>query len=115
MPKKIKIHTINIDHWFESKQDMKLYKMAHFPCLPNQEQPTKQSDSPTLWINEAISYLGFDRIGLRRPDKAIHRLIKKGALHPKKISGRLCFDRSELDKVLANGDHKRGRGRPRKV
>ena len=30
-----------------------------------------------------------------------------------KISGRLCFDRAELDRVLANGDHKRGRGRPR--
>ena len=26
----------------------------------------------------------------------------------------MCFDRAELDKVLANGDHKRGRGRPRK-
>jgi hypothetical protein len=26
----------------------------------------------------------------------------------------LCFDREELDRVLANGDHKRGRGRPRK-
>jgi len=47
-------------------------------------------------------------------DKAIHRLVNKGALHPKKISGRLCFDRVELDRVLANGDHKRGRGRPRK-
>ena len=35
-------------------------------------------------------------------------------LHPKKIGRRLCFDRAELDRVLANGDHKRGRGRPRK-
>jgi hypothetical protein len=26
----------------------------------------------------------------------------------------LCFDRTELDKVLADGDHKRGRGRPKK-
>ena len=25
------------------------------------------------------------------------------------------FDREELDRVLANGDHKRGRGRPRGV
>jgi hypothetical protein len=66
-----------------------------------------------IWIDEAISYLGLDRIGIKRPDKAIHRLIKKGALHPKKISCRLSFDRAELDKVLANGDHKRGRGRPR--
>ena len=58
--------------------------------------------------------MGLDRVGLIRPDKAIHRLINKGALHPKKISGRLCFDRAELDRVIANGDHKRGRGRPRK-
>jgi hypothetical protein len=28
---------------------------------------------------------------------------QQGALHPKKISGRLCFDRTELDRVLANG------------
>jgi len=69
---------------------------------------------PTLWIKEAITYLGLDRVDLKRPDKAIHRLIKKKALKPKKITGRLCFDRAELDKVLANGDHKRGRGRPRK-
>jgi hypothetical protein len=61
------------------------------------------------------TYLGLDRLELERPDKAIHRLIHKEALHPKKISGRLVFDRKELDKVLANGDHKRGRGRPRKV
>ena len=40
--------------------------------------------------------------------------LNKGALHPKKISGRLCFDREELIRVLANGDHKKGRGRPRK-
>jgi hypothetical protein len=28
--------------------------------------------------------------------------------HPKQISGRLVFDREELDKVLANGDYKKG-------
>lgn len=41
-------------------------------------------------------------------------LANKGAFHPKKNSGRLCFDREELDRVLANGDHKKGRGGPRK-
>ena len=30
------------------------------------------------------------------------------------LSGRLCFDRSELDRVLSDGDQKRGRGRPRR-
>jgi hypothetical protein len=47
-------------------------------------------------------------------DKAIHRLVNKGALHPRKIGGRLVFSREELDRALANGDSKRGRGRPRK-
>ncbi|MBW8015579.1 MAG: helix-turn-helix domain-containing protein [Planctomycetes bacterium] len=114
MQKKIKVHLINIDHWFESKQDMELYRRVMFPNFIPQTPPLKQSEPPTLWIEEAITYLGLDRTGIKRPDKAIHRLINKGALHPKKISGRLCFDRRELDRVLANGDHKQGRGRPRK-
>ena len=67
--------------------------------------PTEE-DVPVI-----VAYLGLDRTGIKRPDKAIHRLISKVALHPKKISGRLCFDREELGRVLANGDHKRGRGR----
>ena len=111
--KKIKIHTFPIDHWFESKEDLELFRKIHFPHLIHQAPPPQPSEPPTLWIDEAVSYLGLDRVGLKRPDKAIHRLIKKGALHPAKISGRLCFDRAELDIVLANGDHKRGRGRPR--
>ena len=114
MLKKIKIHTINIDSWFDSKHDVELYRRILFPHFKSQDLPPKPSEPPTLWIDEVIAYLGFDRVGIKRPDKAVHRLIKKGALHPKKISGRLCFDRAELDKVLANGDHKRGRGRPRK-
>ena len=113
MHKKLKIQTMNIDHWFESKRDAELYKLMHCPHLILQALPPNNSEPPTLWIKEAISYLGLDRIGIKRPDKAIHRLVKKGALHPKKISGRLVFDRDELGKVLANGDHKRGRGRPR--
>jgi len=54
-------------------------------------------------------------LGLARPDLSMHRLIRKGALHPKKISGHLAFDKTELDIVVANGDQKRGRGRPRKI
>ena len=71
--------------------------------------------APYLWIHEAIVYLGLDRLGLKRPDLAIHRLVKKGALHPIKILGRLAFHINELDIVAANGDHKRERGRPRKI
>ena len=75
----------------------------------------KAARAPIYWMHEAIEYLGLDRLGLARPDLAIHRLIRKGALHPKKISGHLAFDKTELDFVAANGDQKRGRGRPRKL
>ena len=57
-----------------------------------------------LWMHEAIAYLGLDRLGLARSDLAIHRMIRKGALYPKKISGHLAFDRKELDQVVANVD-----------
>jgi hypothetical protein len=71
--------------------------------------------APILWMHEAITYLGLDRLDLARPDRAMYRLIKKGALHPKKIGGHFAFDKAELDLVAANGDQKRRRGRPRKV
>ncbi len=76
---------------------------------------TKIERAPILWMHEAIAYLGLDRLGLARPDLAIHRLIRKGALHPKKISGHLAFDKKELDLLAANGDKKRERGRPKKL
>ena len=75
----------------------------------------KPERAPIYWMHEAIIYLGLDRLGLARPDKAIYRLIKKGALHPRKIAGRFAFDKTELDLVAANGDQKRSRGRPRKL
>lgn len=49
-----------------------------------------------------------------RPDLAIHRLIKKGALHPRKICGRLAFDIKELALIASVGDQKRERGRPQR-
>jgi hypothetical protein len=66
-------------------------------------------------MHEAITYLGIDRPGLARPDRAMYRLIRKGALHPKKIAGHFAFDKSELDIVAENGDQNRGRGRPKKT
>ncbi|MBN1763721.1 MAG: helix-turn-helix domain-containing protein [Sedimentisphaerales bacterium] len=106
---------------FETEQDWNLYKeifgLHHYiPYTPAQSSPAPEPalKRKNMWINEAIAFLGLDRTGIRRPDKAIHRLINKGALHPVKIGGRLAFDISELDMVLANGDQKRGRGRPRK-
>ena len=51
-------------------------------------------------MHEAITYLGLDRLGLARPDKAMYRLLKKGALHPKKIAGHFAFDKTGLEKLL---------------
>ena len=67
-----------------------------------------------LWTDEAVVYLGLDRLGLTRPEKAIYRLVEKGVLHPSKICGHFAFDKKELDNLLANGDQKPRRGRPKK-
>ena len=83
--------------------------------MKNVESQPKTDRAPIYWMHEAIEYLGLDRLGLARPDLSVHRLIRKGALHPKKICGHLAFDKAELDIVAANGDQKRGRGRPRKL
>ena len=120
MKKKIKVAFVPLA--FASKEDEQGFKDAlnyERGILPNQSGREKQeepseSQPQTLWIEEAVKYLGLDRTGLKAPERAIHRLISKEALHPKKISGRLVFDRDELDRVLAEGDHKKGRGRPRR-
>lgn len=82
--------------------------------MTNAESKPKTERAPILWMHEAITYLGLDRLGLARPDKAMYRLVDKGALHPKKISGHFAFDKKEFDKVVARGDERRRRGRPRK-
>ncbi len=82
--------------------------------MKNTEIKDKLERAHILWMHEAIAYLGLDRLGLARPDKAMYRLVEKGALHPKKIAGHLAFNKTELDIVAANGDQKRGRGRPKK-
>ena len=74
----------------------------------------RPATAPIYWSHEAITYLGLDRLGLARPDMALQRLIKKGALRPKKIGGRLVFHKNELDRVANSGDQFRWRGRPRK-
>ena len=75
----------------------------------------KDRRASTFWVHEAVTYLGLDRLGLARPEKAIYRLINKGALPTRKISGHFVFSKADLDRLLANGDQKRGRGRPRKM
>ena len=82
--------------------------------MTRQDENRKPERAPIYWMHEAIQYLGLDRLGLARPDLAMHRLIKKGALHPRKICGRLAFDKKELELVASVGDQRRERGRPNK-
>ena len=52
--------------------------------MENTDERDKPERASILWMNEAIAYLCLDRLGIARPDLAMHRLIRKGALHPKK-------------------------------
>ncbi len=83
--------------------------------MNNLDPKSKSERAPIYWMNEAITYLGLDRLGLDRPDKAIYRLVAKGALRPRKISGHFAFTKAELDRLIANGDERPKRGRPRKL
>ena len=71
--------------------------------------------APILWMHEAITYLGLDRLGLAHPEQAIYRMIRKGILKPRKIGRFLAFSKSDLDYVITNGEKKRTPGRPRKI
>jgi len=75
---------------------------------------TNVTEQTEFWSEEAIEYLGLNRLGLTRLDMALQRLMKKGALRPTKIGGRLLFKKAELDRVLEKGDQAPRRGRPRK-
>ncbi len=75
---------------------------------------TKLERAPIYWMHEAISYLGLDRLGLLKPEQAIYRMVRKGILKPRKIGRFLAFSKAELDHVVANGEKKRTKGRPRK-
>ena len=86
----------------------------YLPMKKDANRP-RMKRAPILWLNEVIEYLGLDQLGLARPDKAIYRLIEKGALHPKKIAGRYAFDKAELDMLVEIGEEKRKRGRPRVI
>jgi len=83
--------------------------------MENTIEKEKPERAAILWMHEAVTYLGLDRLGLARPERAIYRLIKRGALYPKKLAGHFASDKGELDILIANGDQKRGRGRPRKL
>jgi len=72
------------------------------------------AEQKEFWTQEAIEYLGFNRLGVARPDMLLQRLIKKGALRPTKIGRRNVFKKADLDRVREKGDQVRRRGRPRK-
>ena len=78
-------------------------------------QPVRDAavDRGHFWIDEAIIYLGANQLGVN-PRKFMYRLVEKGALPGKKINGRFVFYKADLDRVIANGDHKRSPGRPKK-
>ncbi len=82
--------------------------------MENNSEKSKIRPAKILWVSEVVKYLGLDRLGLARPDKAVYRLVEKGALNPIKICGHLAFSKSEVDRLLTNGDQKPRRGRPRK-
>ena len=75
---------------------------------------TDVAEQTEFWAEEAIAYLGLDRLNLKRPDMTLQRLIKKGSLRPTKISGRNVFKKDDLDRIREKGDQARRRGRPRK-
>ena len=75
---------------------------------------TSLAEQTDFWTQEAIEYLGFNRLDVARPDMLLQRLIKKGALRPTKIGRRNVFKKADLDRVREKGDQVRGRGRPRK-
>ena len=76
--------------------------------------PVREELPDTLYTEETIEYLGLDRRGLARPEMALQRMVKNGALHPVKVGGRNVYKRKELDRVLREGEppKRRRRGRP---
>ena len=82
----------------------------------NSDDKQKQIErAPILWMNEAIAYLGLDRLGLAHPEQALYRMVRKGILKPRKIGRFLAFSKSDLEYVITNGEKKRTPGRPRKI
>lgn len=83
--------------------------------MNNGHERPKPERAPIYWMQEAIVYLGLDRLGLAHPEQAIYRMVRKGILKPRKIGRFLAFSKSELDHVAANGEKKRTPGRPRTI
>ena len=82
-------------------------------ALPSTDT-AKPERAPILWLNEAAIYLGFDRLGVKGPQRMIHRMVQRGVLPSRKICGRLAFLKADLDTIAERGDHRPRRGRPPK-
>ena len=83
--------------------------------MKNPRAKLEPERAPIYWMQEAITYLGLDRLGLAQPEQAIYRMVRKGILKPRRIGRFLAFSKTELDHVVANGEKKRKPGRPRKI
>jgi len=83
--------------------------------MKNTTEKDKPERAAILWMHEAVTYLGLDRLGLAQPEQAIYRMVRKGILKPRKIGRFLAFSRSDLDHVVTNGEQKRQRGRPKRI
>jgi len=75
---------------------------------------TSSAEQTEFWTNEAIAYLGLDRLDMKRPDMALQRFIENGSLRPTKIGRRNVFKKEDLDRIREKGDKARRRGRPPK-
>jgi len=53
-----------------------------------------------LRTDEVALYLGISKM-------AVKHMVMRGRLNPKKFSGRLYYDRSELDRRIENSDSKK--------
>ena len=72
------------------------------------------AEQTEFWTNEAIAYLGLDRLDMKRPEMVLQRYIKNGSLRPTKRGRRNVFKKEDLDRIREKGDKARRRGRPRK-
>jgi hypothetical protein len=70
--------------------------------------------SDVFFLAEAAHYLKFDTLAVKSPERMVHRLVAKGALPAKKISGKLAFAKRDLDAIAERGSERPRRGRPLK-
>ncbi len=58
---------------------------------------SQASDDPVYTSDEAVTYLGLDRVGLSQPGESLRWLCRTGKLKYTKVGRRLMFRKSWLD------------------